>query len=211
MLITISRQFGAGGSAVARLVAEKLGWSVVDNEIVDLVAQRAGITHEEVARLDERTPGFVERLARTLAASSEELAVPGVVAGTALEEPHILRITETVVQEVAAQGRAVLVGRAAVAVLSRQADALHVRVVAPKPFRIRVIMERLKLDARNAERALDETDAERSRYHREHYGRDWDDPINFHMVLNTERLGFNGAAEIVVGRAKALGWTRKQH
>lgn len=57
MLITISRQYGAGGSEVARLVAMELGWSVVDNDIVDRVAARAGLAPEVVARQDERIPG----------------------------------------------------------------------------------------------------------------------------------------------------------
>ena len=191
---------------MAAMVAARLGWSVIDNEIVDLVARRAGLSPEEVARRDERVPSFVERLAHTLAASSEELAAPGLAAPAVLEEVHLVRITEAVVREVARQERAVLVGRAAVAVLGREADALHVKLVAPKPFRVRVLMERLHLDAHQAERTLEDTDAQRARYHRENYGRDWDDPVNFHMVLNSERLGFEGAAEVVVGRARALGW-----
>ena len=64
MLITISRQFGAGGSLVAQLVAEKLGWSVIDNELVNEVARRIGKPAEEVAEREERVPSFVERLSR---------------------------------------------------------------------------------------------------------------------------------------------------
>mgnify|MGYP001229775730 CR=1 FL=1 len=66
MLITISRQYGAGGSEVARLVAASLGWAVLDNEIVERVAQRAGLAPDIVAREDEAAPTFVERLARAL-------------------------------------------------------------------------------------------------------------------------------------------------
>ncbi|MGH7702785.1 MAG: AAA family ATPase, partial [Gemmatimonadales bacterium] len=117
MLITISRQFGAGGSQVAKLVAEQLGWSVVDNEIVDQVAIRAGLSPAEVAAQDERPMSFVERLARTLAASSQEFVLPEAGVPSTLEEPSLVRITEAVVKEAAAHGRVVLVGRAAPAVL----------------------------------------------------------------------------------------------
>ncbi len=206
MLITISRQYGAGGSEVARLVAERLGWQVVDNEIVDLVARRAGLTREEVASQDERVPGFVERLAHALAASSQEYAVPELGVAVRTEEPALVRITELVVKEVAAEGRVVLVGRAAPAVIGQVPGALHVKLVAPRSFRIRVAMEAEGLDARTAERRLEQVDAQRARYHREHYGRDWDDPVHFHMVLNTGLLGFDGAAEVIVARARALGW-----
>ena len=70
MLITVSRQFGAGGSEVARRVAAALGWRVVDNELIEAVAARAGLPPERVAEREERCATFVERLARTLAAGS---------------------------------------------------------------------------------------------------------------------------------------------
>ena len=57
-----------------------------------------------------------------------------------------------------------------------------------------------------AEKLMDETDANRARYHREHYGRDWDDPTHFHMVLNTGLLGLEGAAELILAEARRRGW-----
>jgi cytidylate kinase len=69
-----------------------------------------------------------------------------------------------------------------------------------------VAAARLGCAAAQAAAILDDTDRMRARYNREYYRRDWDDPVNFHMVLNTGVLGFDGAAEVVVGRARALGW-----
>jgi cytidylate kinase len=206
MLITISRQFGAGGSEVAALVAGGLGWSVVDNDIVDRVARRAGLAAEVVARQDERSPGFVERLARALATSSQEFAIPELGVAVREEEPSVVRITELVVQEVAAEGRVVLVGRAAPAVLGTSINALHVKLVAPREFRIRLAMAAEGLDAKTAEKRMDDTDAHRARYHREHYGRDWDDPAHYHMLLNTGLLGLDGAADVIVSEARRRGW-----
>ncbi len=206
MLITISRQFGSGGSEVARLVAEALHWQVVDNEIVDRVAHRAGLTPDAVAEQDERAPGFVERLARALAASSQEFAVPELGVAVRPAEPSLVRLTELVVKEIAAEGRAVLVGRAAPAVLGREAGALHIRLVASREYRIAAVMDRERLDRRGAERLMDTTDTERRRYHREHYGRDWDDPVHYHLVLNTGLLGLAAAAETIVAAARRQGW-----
>ena len=72
MVITISRQYGAGGSEVARRVAEVLAWQVVDNELVEHVAVRAGCTPAEIAEREERAPNFIERLTRTLAAANPD-------------------------------------------------------------------------------------------------------------------------------------------
>ena len=206
MLITISRQYGAGGSEVARLVAEALGWTVVDNEIVDRVAERAGISPEVVAQEDERAPTFVERLARALAASSQEYAVPELGVAVRPEEPDLVRLTELVVQEAAAQGRVVVVGRAAPAVLGTTVEAIHVKVVASRAFRIGLGRPATGLDARGTEQLMDATDTRRARYHREHYGRDWDDPSHYHMVLNTGLLGLEAAAALIVAEARRRGW-----
>ncbi|MFQ6047485.1 MAG: AAA family ATPase, partial [Gemmatimonadales bacterium] len=62
--MTISRQFGAGGSAIAQLVAQRLVWPLIDNEFINRVADRAGLSPEEVAQHEERVPGLVERLAQ---------------------------------------------------------------------------------------------------------------------------------------------------
>lgn len=205
MLITISRQYGAGGSLVAQRVAEQLGWRVMDNELVEWVAAEAGLAPEDVARREERAPGFVQRLARALVAGTPEagpgpaLAVP--VAG--LAEPDLVRVTERVVAQVAAEGRVVLVGRAAAAVLATEREALHVRVVASREYRIRVAAERLAVSPEEAARITDDTDKNRARYHREYYKREWADPVGYHMTLNTETLGLDGAARVIAGAAKA--------
>src|SRR2546428_14011166 len=74
-VITITRQYASGGSEVARLVAAELRWDVIDNEFVDEVARRAGLPADAVAQRDERAPGLLEPLARTLAAGAPELFI----------------------------------------------------------------------------------------------------------------------------------------
>jgi cytidylate kinase len=161
-----------------------------------------------VAEREERISTFVERLARTLAAASPDVFPPPDSAGAVVDVPEtdLVRSTETVVAEIAAQGRVVLVGRAAPAVLSREADALHVKLVAPRGFRIQVAAGRLGCAPDKAAAVLDRTDRNRARYLREYYRRDWDDPVNYHLVLNTGVLGFEGATELIVARARSLGW-----
>lgn len=208
MLITISRQYGAGGSTIAALVAKRLGWTVVDNELIDRVAARAGLSPKEVAAQEERAPGIIERIVLALAASSQEILTPASAqALKPLDEPKLVEVTEKVVEEYAAEGRVVLVGRAATAVLAGEHDAIHVRLVAAKAHRIEVVAARLGVDRATAEGEIDRTDTNRARYHREYYGRDWSDPTHFHLILNTGVLGNEGAAGLIVSRAHQLGWT----
>src|SRR5207249_3941929 len=113
-VITITRQYASGGSEVARLVAVGLDWTVIDNEFVDQVAQRAGLPAEEVAQREERAPGLLERLARTLAVASPEMFISSATAPRVeQDEATIVKMTERVIAEAAAHGRIVLVGRGA--------------------------------------------------------------------------------------------------
>src|SRR2546427_10950888 len=83
-VITVTRQYGSGGSDIARLVAERLGWELVDNQFVEAVARRAGVPPDEVAQREERAPGLLERLARTPAGGSPQKVIaqaPGAAGG----------------------------------------------------------------------------------------------------------------------------------
>jgi len=210
-VITITRQYASGGSDVAHRVARELGWDVIDNEFVDEVARRAGLPSDAVAQRDERVPGLLERLARTLAAGSPEafIATAGASGGEPPppDEAAIVRLTERVIAEAAAHGRIVLVGRGAQAVLAQRPDALHAYVVAGKPWRIRLAVERLGVIEPDAERVLDETDRRRDQYVRTYYGRPRQDVVNYDLVLNTEKLGIEGAAALVVTEARRRRWT----
>ena len=206
-VITITRQYASGGSEVARLVAAALGWDVIDNEFVDEVARRAGLPPDAVAQREERAPGLLERLARTLAAGSPEMFIA--TAGVPRVEPDeaaIVQLTERVIAEAAAQGRIVLVGRGAQAVLAQRPDALHVYVVAPKPWRMQHAVERLGVNPADVEKVVDETDRQRDHYVKTYYGRHRQDVVNYDMVVNTGKLGIDGAAALVVAEARRRKW-----
>jgi CMP/dCMP kinase len=208
-VITVTRQYGAGGSLVARLVAERLGWTVIDNEFVGEVAKRAGLPPEEIAAREERAPGLLERLATALALSDSEMFAPAVAAGSGeADEERLIRITERVIAEAAAHGRVVLVGRGATAYLGTAgegAHALHVYVVAPHAERVRTVMARLTLAEPEASRTVHEIDGTRERYLERYYRRRRDDAANYHLVVNTTLLGYEGAADTIVELVRRRG------
>ncbi len=206
MLITLSRQFRAGAAPVAQRVAEALGWEVVDDAFIEAVAEKSGYTEDEVRSLEESVPTFLERFAQSSALSFPEFIVS---TPNALDEPDAVKLahaTRDLIQEIGRRDRIVMVGRAAAAVLARAHDTLHVRLVASREYRIQWVAREEGVSESQAAGMIDEVDWRRARYHEEMYGRDWNDPLNYHMVLNTEWLGFDGAAEVVIARARALGW-----
>lgn len=207
-VVTITRQFGSGGSSVAALAATSLGWTVIDNEFVDEVAKRAGLPKETVAAHDERAPSLMERLVRALGSGSPEVFIAAGETAAAPTEEQIVRVTERVIAEAAQHGRAVLVGRGAQAVLAQGSpnDAFHAYVVAPRADRLREVQRRLGLDAKAAAHELDRTDANRDRYVEKWHHRARQDPANYHLVVNTGWLGYEGAAELIVAAVRKRGW-----
>ena len=207
-IITISRQYASGGANIAALVAKSLGWDLVDNAFVDRVAALGGMPPEEVARLEERVPSFVERLARALAGSSPELFLTAgdVTAEAAPPEQRMIRLTEAVIVRAVEQDRVVIVGRGAQAYLGNREGTLHVYVVAPRDVRIKRAAERNRVDLAEAERLVDETDDNRRRYVKTHYGRKWEDAGNYDLALNSDALGYEGCATIIGEAARLKGW-----
>lgn len=208
-VITISREFGSGGSDVARLVANRLGWTLIDNEFVDRVAERAGCSAEEVQQQEERVPTLIERLARALTVSAPEMFAAAADPQMALPpEDRIVRMTEAVIAEAVQRGHVVMVGRGAPAYLAEREGTLHVYVVAPREQRIAAVQQRLGLEADEAARRLDEVDGGRRRYVRLHYQREWNEPANYDLVVNTGHFTYEQAAALIVAAVQARGLDR---
>jgi hypothetical protein len=107
-VITISRLYGSCGSEVAERVAETLGWQLFDNEIIEAIAERSGLTRAEVSAQDEHVPSLVERLAAALSLGSPEI-MPPVPAGTIEStEERIVSVTRQIIEEAVQDGPAVL-------------------------------------------------------------------------------------------------------
>jgi cytidylate kinase len=206
-IVTISRQFGAGGSSVAGLVAAELGAEVVDKKLIEEVARRLGLTPADVAEDDERPRPLLERLVRSFAGLE-----PGVGMGWTPPYPDplfdprraILELTQQVIKDVAGSGNVVIVGRGAGFVLHDYRNVVRVFLRAPDEARVRVLMKRFDMSEPEARRAMHETDANRQAYIRQVYKRDWCDPDEYDLILNTGRIGYEAAAEIILRVAREI-------
>lgn len=201
-IVTISRQYGSGGSVLAAAVAEKLGWPLLDNAFVDAVAEGAGVSPEDVAAREERVPSLTERLLTAIALGSPE-AMPTLLEATLpLSEERLLTVTTEVIEQAAAHGPVVIVGRGSQAVLARREDALHVFCCATQRALIARAAERLGTDPEHARRKVEETNNQRAQYVRAHFGRDWGAPENYHLCVNTATLGLSAATDLVVAMVR---------
>lgn len=201
-IVTVSRQYGSGGSVVAARVAAALGWSLLDNEVIDAVAHRTGLTVAEVAAREERMPSLAERVATAMAMSTQEMLAPLAAAKLPPSDERLLEATRKVIEEAADQGPVVIVGRGAQMMLGSRGDVFGVFCAAPREALIRQVMARDRLDRAAAARRVDEVNRARAEWTRAHWGREWAASENYHLCVNTDLLGIDLAADVVASAAR---------
>lgn len=201
-IVTITRQFGSGGSEVAERVANALEWPLYDNALIDEVASRLGMTVAEVSSREERLPSLVERLASAISLSAPEIMPSVGDAAMPPTEERIVEVTQRVIEEAVTAGPAVLVGRGAQSMLAARSDALHVFCYAPFEALVAYAVTNLGLPPDEARKHVQATNGRREQFIRRHWSRDWSDPSNYHLCVNTGWLGLDGAAELVTSVAR---------
>lgn len=202
-IVTISRQYGSGGSELAERVATGLGWQLYDNAVVDEVASRLGITPAEVSAREERLPSLGERLASAISLSAPEMMPLMVNEVVHPSEERIVTVTEHVMREAVQAGPAVIVGRGAQCLLAERSDAIHVFCYAPMEALVAYVVAQHGLRPDDARKQVLETNARREEYVKRHWKREWRDLANYHLCVNTAWLGLNGAAELVMAIARS--------
>jgi cytidylate kinase len=203
MIVAIGRELGAGGHAVGEAVASALSVELLDNQIVDLVAQRMGAPEAYVAERDEQVEGFAERLLRSITAAYPESQTAPALPDWS--EAHLVQLTESIIKERAASESLVVMGRGAPILLKDRPDVVRVFVTAPTDVRVARISERLGLVRDEALKALRKSDQHRAAYYKEHYGvAEWRDARHYDLVVDTGRFGVDGAARLVIEAAGLL-------
>lgn len=195
--ITVSREYGSGGGEVARRLASKLGWQLVDHEVVARVAGELGVTEEEADRLDEREESLVTRILSH--AQGIEYSFAGM--STTPVEPYsnlYKRALMSVVESAAAHGKLVIVGRASQVILADRRDVLHLRVIAPFEQRVKYVALREQLSDENARKRTEAKDRDRTQYLRSQYNCTPDDPRLYDIVVNTGVLGIDSAVDLAM-------------
>jgi Cytidylate kinase-like family len=189
---------GAGGEEVGRLAAERLGFLYVDEEIVAGAAARAGIDAATVAD-EERRRSLVSRVLEGLAESGGGWPV-GVApsrTGDELSREDLRVLIREAIEQTAARGNVVIVAHAASFTLPDRPEVLRVFVTASPDTRARRIAELQGVDQGRAARVVKDSDAERLDYLRRFYGVGEELPTHYDLVLNTDALSADRAAELV--------------
>jgi cytidylate kinase len=201
LVVCISEETGAEGETVGRLVAQRLGLRYVDEEIVARAADRGGVEIQAVASAEEKR----SRLTRVLELLSDVGPASGILVGeptpvrTARDERH-RELIRDVVEQVAGEGNAVIVAHAASIAVAGHAGTLRVLVTASPEVRARRLAESEGED--RAVKLVRENDAARASYLKRFYDVDRELPTHYDLVVNTDVLEPEQAAEIVAHAAR---------
>jgi cytidylate kinase len=195
-ILTISHQYGSGGSRIARDLGQRLQWSVWEKEIVRQIATQYKVSEEYVEAKDERVDSFIERMVGLFGMGGFESAYE-VPPPLWLTDAQLVRMTRGIVEDVAKDGRAVIVGRAGNFILADHPRALHVFILAPLAVRVGRVMEAEGLARAAAEPRIAGMDKLRADYVRTFYHADWRDPGNYHLVVDSGVWGEGGTTELI--------------
>ena len=201
-LITVSRQYGSGGSEIAGRVAAALGWQLYDNAVVEEVARRLGMSTADVSARVQGSKSAPDVIATAMALGVPEVMPTVADLATEPSEERIVEMTKRVIEEAVQAGPAVLVGRGAQSMLAARADALHVFCYAPTEALESYAITNLGISPAEAHRVVAENNHQREQYVKRHWKRNWRDVANYHLCVNTAWLGLDGAAELIVQVAR---------
>jgi len=193
-VVTIEREYGCGGGAIAAQLAERLGWHVWDHRFTEEVARLAQVAPAAVKRCDERMDSGLHRFAKTFWRGSSERSSP--LGNQIFDTDRMVAMMQDIMNRIAKEGNAVIVGRGAPFFLRENPEVFHVFLYAPRAEKIR----RTIADGHTAAEAddlVDSVDRERIAYIKHYFHANWPTRSLYHAMLNTA-VGNDAVVETIL-------------
>ncbi len=196
-VITIAREYGSGGAAIGRELANRLGWKLLDRELILELAHRAHVQPSEVLEMDEHPSSNIARVLKAFWLGNVHAwsgPPPDVV-----DADYLAELSAIVIREAAKLGQCVIVGRGAQCVLREHEDVFHVFVYGSRQEKLRRLQNRYPTGV-DCEAALDEFDRTRQAYIRTYYKCDRADRHLYDLMINSD-LGIERTASVILAAA----------
>jgi cytidylate kinase len=181
-LVTIEREYGCGGGAIAAQLADQLGWKLWDHRLTEEIARLAHVDPSAVMRCDERMDSRLYRMAKAFWRGSYERSSP--IGSQVFDTDRMMAMMQEITSAIAQEGNAVVVGRGAPFFLRERADTFHVFLYAPRAEKIRRLLEDGSTE-QEAEDLVEIVDRERIAYIKHYFNADWPTRSLYHLMLNT--------------------------
>ncbi len=207
-IITVEREYGAGGSLVAAELAHRKGWQLLDQQLTGEIAQMAAVDRKVVARCEEKVDPLMHRLAKVFWRGSYERALP-VADHHIFDADRMVDLAHRLIGERAREGHCVIVGRGAPYILRDRSDTFRIFVYGSREEKIKRML-RLKMSEKEAIEMVDTIDQERAAFVRKYFNAEWPCRRLYHMMLNSD-LGLDFVADTVMNGMNELERKHSSH
>jgi cytidylate kinase len=212
-IVTIARLTGSGGDIIASKVAEGLGYGLVDSSLIMRVAEEAGVSFEHAKSLDERSDSkTVEWLKSVIIPRTDKfLREKGKYMDetSRLNPEGYMEYVKNVLIGLADKGNIVIVGRGGQYILKDCENAFHVRIIADMTSRIYWIREHYRISETEAVERIIKSDSMRRNLIERNFRAGWDDPLAYHMVISSSKLGIDLTSSVIIEAAKKFSTSRE--
>jgi len=199
-VITISRQFGAGGKTLAQRVAEKTGFKIAHEEIIEQMASMANVSTKGIQAFETEADGFIDKDTGLLAPKRflDHIFDPG---KKYMDGTQYIQLLHAIIPAIADRGEIIILGRGAQFILKGRPDAHHVLMIADKQDRISFMQKNYSLSAPDAERAVAQQSKRRVKLMKLFHHESYDAPWNYDLVINMSKIDMNSAVDLVCALA----------
>ena len=200
-IITIEREFGSGGAAIAQKLSERLGWKLWDQSLTGEIARITKADPAAVERKEERCDPLFFRLMKVFLRGSFERSLP-ISNLEMLDADRMTELMHNVINEAADAGNCAIVGRGSPYFLRERPDAFHVFVYAPYDEKIRRVRASGKSE-REAAELVDTIDRERAAFIKRYFRKEWPNRHLYHMMINSI-VGDEAVLEMILNEVSIL-------
>lgn len=194
-VITIARGFGSGGKDVGNRLSKELGIPCYEREILDMASEQTGLNVGVFMQVDEklRRRAILKNLQTVQTSYAVEPTEKDFVS-----DENLFFIQAEIIRALAQNQSCIIVGKCADYILKDCDNVISVYVEAPRAACVEEIMKKLNVSEKRAHQLIKTTDTYRANYYRYYTrGRDWTNPINYDMTLNSDRIGRENCVKII--------------
>jgi cytidylate kinase len=201
-VITISRQFGSGGKTLGKMIADRMGYTFADSDILQEIAKEANVSQHWVESFEKEAGTKLSRLISSMVSQRWLDRILKDERGY-LDERIYLDYLVLIIAKMADEGDVVILGRGSQYILNDHPDAFHILLIDEIENRIKFLMKHYDLNEKRATRVINNEDKRRMGLYSRLGKKDYDSPSLYHLVINMSRFSLEEAAKIACDMVKA--------
>ena len=194
-VITIARGFGSGGKDIGMRLSKALGIPCYDRQLISMASDRSMIDESLFVEVDEKLRGqsiqkFLNRMPSQAVLEPHEKGFTSDI--------NLFNIVAEVIRTLAKTESCIIIGKCADDILKDYDNVLSLYIEAPRVACVKSIMEKMNVSEKRAHQLIRSTDSYRAKYYSFYSGgKDWTNPTNYDLVLNSDRMGRENCVRLI--------------